>query len=88
MKTFLISALLATASLYAQSTRGSIGGEVTDAAKKPVSGAAVALVQQETNQKRTAATSAQGDFLLTLLDRRERTGSRWTRRVTAATSRS
>jgi hypothetical protein len=67
VKIFLISALLAAASLYAQSTRGSIGGEVTDAAKKPVLGASVALVQQETNQKRTAVTSAEGEFLVTLL---------------------
>ena len=67
MKIFLISVLLAASSLYAQSTHGSIGGEVTDAAKKPVSGASVALVQEETNQKRTAVTGAQGGFLLTLL---------------------
>ena len=68
MKASLISILLAAASLYAQSTRGSIGGQVTDATKTAVSGAAVALVDQETNQKRTAITGPQGDFLVTLLD--------------------
>ena len=66
MKAFYISILLAAA-VYGQSPRGSIGGEVTDAAKKPVAGAAVSLVQQETNKKRTAVTDAQGDFLVTLL---------------------
>ena len=68
MKVSLISILLAAASLYGQSTRGSIGGQVTDAAKKPVSGAAVALVDRETNKKRTAVSGPQGDFLVTLLD--------------------
>ncbi len=67
MKTFLISILLATFSLYGQSTRGSIGGQVTDAAKKLISGASVSLIEQETNQKRNAVTDAQGEFLITLL---------------------
>jgi len=67
VKAFLIFILLAGAALDAQSTRGSIGGDVTDAAKKPLSGATVTLVQQETDQKRTAATGAQGEFLVTLL---------------------
>ena len=68
MKPSLISILLAAASLYAQSTRGTIGGQITDAAQQPVSGAAVALVNQETNQKRTTVSGPQGDFLVTLLD--------------------
>jgi len=68
VKASLISILLAAASLYAQSTRGSIGGQITDAAKKPVSGAAVALVERDTNKKRTAVAGPQGDFLITLLD--------------------
>jgi len=67
VKIFLISIVLATLSLNAQSTHGSIGGQVTDASKKPVSGASVALVQQETNQKHTAVTGPQGEFLTTLL---------------------
>jgi hypothetical protein len=68
VKASLIAILLAAASLYAQSTRGSIGGQITDAAKKPVSGATVALVDQETNKKRTTVAGPQGDFLITLLD--------------------
>lgn len=67
MKYLLIPALLAVTPIYAQSLRGSIGGEVTDAAKKPVSGASVVLIQQETGKRRTAVTGAQGDFQLTLL---------------------
>ena len=72
--------------VYAQTLRGSIGGEVTDAAKKPLAGASVALVQEETNKKRTAQSGAQGDFTITLL-RPERTGSKWNRRAIAGTSR-
>jgi len=68
VKASLISILLAAASLYAQSTRGSIGGQITDAAKKPLTGAAVTLVDHETNKKRSATTGAQGDFLIALLD--------------------
>lgn len=68
MKALLIFILLAAVSLYAQSTRGSIGGQVTDAARKPVAGAAVALVDLETNQKRSAVSGPHGDFLITLLD--------------------
>jgi hypothetical protein len=67
VKASLIAVLLA-APLYAQSTRGSIGGQITDTANKPVSGAAVALVAQETNKKRTSISGPQGDFLITLLD--------------------
>ncbi|MGC9946339.1 MAG: carboxypeptidase-like regulatory domain-containing protein [Bryobacteraceae bacterium] len=65
MKASLISILLAAASLYAQSTRGAIGRQVADAAKKPVSGAAVALVERDTNKKRTAVSGPQGEFLIT-----------------------
>jgi hypothetical protein len=68
VKASLISILLAAASLYAQSTRGSIGGQITDAARKPISGGAVTLVERDTNKMRTAISGPQGDFLITLLD--------------------
>lgn len=68
MKTALTTLLLAATSLYAQSTRGSIGGQVTNSARQPVPGASVALVAHETNQKRTAMAGEQGDFLITLLE--------------------
>ena len=62
MKLILLSTLLAVTPVHAQTLRGSIGGEVTDAAKKPLSGASVALVQEETNKKRTAHAGAKGEF--------------------------
>ena len=67
MRYFYCTALLALMPLCAQSWRGSIGGEVTDASGKPVASASVVLVQEETGKKRTAATDAQGEFLMTLL---------------------
>jgi len=66
-KAFLVSTLLVVTPAYAQSLRGSIGGEVTDQARRPLSGASVTLVREETNKKRTAVTGAQGEFLLILL---------------------
>jgi hypothetical protein len=68
VKISLISILLTAVSLYAQSTRGSIGGEITDAAKKPLSGAKVTLTESDTNRKRTVAAGQRGDFRITLLD--------------------
>src|SRR4051812_41109415 len=53
--------------VYAQTLRGSIGGEVTDAARKPLSSASVTLVQEETNKKRTTQTGPKGEFTVTLL---------------------
>ncbi len=51
----------------AQSLRGSISGQVADASAKPVPGAQVRLVHEETNKSRTAVTDAQGEFVLSLL---------------------
>ncbi|MGA2134690.1 MAG: carboxypeptidase regulatory-like domain-containing protein [Bryobacteraceae bacterium] len=68
MKPSLLTILLAAASLYAQTTRGTVGGHVVDPTEKPVSGAAITLVQQETNKKHTAVTGPSGGFLVTLLD--------------------
>lgn len=67
MKLILLSVCLAVTPVYAQTLRGSVGGEVTDAAKKPLSDASVVLMQEETNKKRTAQTGAQGEFTITLL---------------------
>src|SRR5690349_8233738 len=65
-KAFLVSTVL-VAQAYAQSLRGSIGGEVIDQARRPLAGASVTLVQDETNKKRTTVSGAQGEFLLILL---------------------
>jgi Carboxypeptidase regulatory-like domain/TonB-dependent Receptor Plug Domain/TonB dependent receptor len=67
VKQLFLAVLLALMPVHAQTWRGSIGGDVTDAAKKPVSGAGVTLIQEETGKKRTAATDAQGSFLVTVL---------------------
>jgi hypothetical protein len=50
-----------------QSLRGSIVGRVTDVSSKPIAGAYVVLVEQETNRKRTAKTSGNGEFAATVL---------------------
>src|SRR5438552_5998260 len=50
-----------------QSLRGSIVGRVTDASGKSIGNAEVVLVDEETNRKRTAKTSATGEFAATLL---------------------
>ena len=50
-----------------QSLRGSIVGRVTDASNKSIGNAEVVVVDEETNRKRTAKTSATGEFAVTLL---------------------
>ena len=58
---FWILVLLPMAA-YAQSVRGAVAGVVTDVSGKPVSGAAVEIVQQETDRRRNATTDAAGEF--------------------------
>ncbi len=48
----------------AQTFLAIIGGQVTDEALKPLSGAAVTLVRVETGKKRTASTDPRGEFVL------------------------
>jgi hypothetical protein len=50
-----------------QSVRGSIGGTVTDASHKVLSGAGVTLTDEATNKKREAITDARGEFLISLV---------------------
>ncbi len=70
MRNFLfvlfLSALLTPRS-GAQTISGSIGGTVTDAAQKPVSGAVVTLTEGATAKKRSAVTDARGEFLVPTL---------------------
>ena len=68
MKASLICFVLAAAFLHAQTTRSTITGDVTDADRKPIAGAAVTLVQRETNKRRATVTDAAGEFRFTLLD--------------------
>lgn len=61
----LCAALLCTPYCLAQSVRGSIGGAVTDASQKALTGATITLTDDATNKTRTAETDARGDFLVT-----------------------
>ena len=63
----LCGLLLSAWPARSQSLRGSIVGRVTDASKKPLPNADVVLVDEETNRKRTAKTSANGEFAASLL---------------------
>ncbi|HXI43657.1 MAG TPA: carboxypeptidase-like regulatory domain-containing protein, partial [Bryobacteraceae bacterium] len=57
--------LLWTTHGLAQSVRGSVGGTVTDASRKPLTGATITLTDDATNKSRTAEADAGGDFLVT-----------------------
>ncbi len=66
--TLLLCGVLFTAlPAHPQSVRGSIVGRVTDAANKPLAGAGVTLVDEETNRERTSKTDTNGEFAVTLL---------------------
>jgi hypothetical protein len=62
-RTCLLSLLLLPAAL-AQPVRGTVSGSVTDGAGKAIGGAAIRLVQIETNRTRSAISGADGGFLL------------------------
>jgi hypothetical protein len=62
----LVFALLA-ASAGAQTVRSSIGGTVTDVSHQALSGAAVTLTDDATNEKRSKVTDAHGEFLIPTL---------------------
>jgi len=64
---FLCGLLLSAWPARSQSLRGSIVGRVTDASNKPLANAEVSVVEEETNRARTARTSANGGFVITLL---------------------
>ncbi len=53
------------AAAHAQSVGGSVAGVVTDANRKPLAGAAVHLIQTETDRSRNALTDAAGGFAIT-----------------------
>jgi hypothetical protein len=59
--------LLSAGPASSQSLHGSIVGRVTDASNKPLANADVVLVDEETNRRRNAKTSANGEFAATLL---------------------
>jgi hypothetical protein len=57
--------LLWTSHCLAQSVRGSVGGTVTDASQKPLTGATITLTDDATSRARTAESDERGDFLVT-----------------------
>jgi hypothetical protein len=61
--------LTLTASIIAlpQSFRGAVRGRVADSSARAVAGAKVALVREETNDRRTSTTNRVGDYAFTLL---------------------
>jgi len=63
----LCGLLLCALPARSQSLLGSIVGRVTDASKQPLHNADVVLIDEETNRKRTAKTSANGEFGASLL---------------------
>ena len=52
---------------FAQTVQGSIAGRVTNTTNQQISGASVSVVEEDTNQSRTAKTDAAGSFLVALL---------------------
>ncbi len=59
--------VLAAVPGHAQSLKGSISGDVEDAASRPVAGASVALIHEETGKNRAATSDARGGFTMSLL---------------------
>ena len=62
-----LMAILVPAAAYTQSVRGLVSGVVRDADRKPLAGAAVVLVQSETDRRRNASTDAAGEFTISNL---------------------
>ncbi|HEX8492051.1 MAG TPA: carboxypeptidase regulatory-like domain-containing protein [Pyrinomonadaceae bacterium] len=63
----LIVLLLSASSTVAQTHRGSIRGTITDPKGVVVSGASVKLVNEETNETRTATSSDEGEYTVSSL---------------------
>lgn len=64
---FAFAILVFVIAARAQTVRGTVGGVVTDAAKKPIAGASVILSSAETGARRTATTDALGEFTIPLV---------------------
>lgn len=63
----LIALLLSVSSTGAQTHRGSIRGTITDPNGASISGAAIKLVNEETNETRTATSNEEGQYTLASL---------------------
>lgn len=63
-----VFALLAVAGIYAQTSRGTVTGVVTDATRASVPGAGVEIVNKETNVTRSTTTNEQGVYRFDAVD--------------------
>ena len=61
----LLSCLIAPA--FAQNFRGAIRGRIIDSSQRVVAGAPLKIIQEETNETRTATSDANGQYTFTLL---------------------
>ena len=64
----ILTVCLGSASLFAQSSSGTISGIVRDASGAVISGAQVAVLNRSTQAKRAVTTNGLGTFLAPLLD--------------------
>lgn len=63
----LVAALLTLLPLYGQVSTGSVAGQVSDATGAVIASAKVTLINEGTNQERTAITDASGAYLFPLV---------------------
>jgi hypothetical protein len=61
----LLGIILSVSSLFAQTSTGRIAGTVTDQSGAAVKGVTVTIVDERTNQERTAATNDDGNYAFT-----------------------
>ncbi|MGE0129974.1 MAG: carboxypeptidase regulatory-like domain-containing protein [Blastocatellales bacterium] len=64
---FFLAVLCFSFTAFAQNYRGSVRGRVTDPQGASIAGAQVKLVQEETNETRTATSDSRGDYIFTLV---------------------
>ncbi len=64
---FFLATLCFSLTAFAQNYRSSVRGRVTDPQGASIPGAQVKLIQEETNETRTATSDARGDYAFTLI---------------------
>src|SRR5215203_5020479 len=63
----LLATLLLSAAAVAQTVTGTLSGTIVDAQGSVIPGATITIVNEATNDARTALSGTQGDFLVTNL---------------------
>jgi len=64
---FFLAVLCFSFTAFAQNHRGAVRGRITDPQGAIIAGAQVKLVQEDTNETRTATSDARGDYVFTLI---------------------